>query len=58
MFETLETSSASEPQSMRTLSVVSVQATNIPPKETIFYAKQTQTLESGSTRYIPIDSLY
>ena len=29
------------------LSVVAVQTTNIPPKENVTYAKQTQTLESG-----------
>ena len=33
---------------MRSLSVVAVQSTNIPPKETVSYAKQTQTLESGA----------
>jgi hypothetical protein len=27
--------------------VVAVQSTNIPPKEMVVYAKQTQTLESG-----------
>jgi len=31
-----------------TLSVVAVQTTNIPPKESVTYAKQTQTLESGN----------
>lgn len=29
------------------LSIVSVQATNIPPKETVVYTKQTQTQNSG-----------
>lgn len=29
------------------LSVVNVQSTNIPPKESVTYAKQTQTIESG-----------
>lgn len=29
------------------LSIVSVQATNIPPKETVVYTKQTQTQSSG-----------
>ena len=29
------------------LTVVNVQATNIPPKESVTYAKQTQTIESG-----------
>jgi hypothetical protein len=32
---------------LKSLSVVAVQSTNIPPKETVVYAKQTQTLESG-----------
>lgn len=30
------------------LSVVAVQATNIPPKENVTYGKQTQTIESGT----------
>lgn len=34
-------------QRPKTLSVVSVQSTNIPPKESVTYAKQTQTVESG-----------
>lgn len=29
------------------LTMVSVQATNIPPKETVLYTKQTQTTSSG-----------
>ena len=29
------------------LSVYSVQATNIPPKETLVYTKQTQTTSTG-----------
>ena len=29
------------------LSMVNVQSTNIPPKEAVTYAKQTQTIESG-----------
>ena len=29
------------------LSLVSVQATNIPPKETVVYSKQTQTTSTG-----------
>lgn len=29
------------------LSVTTVQATNIPPKETVLYTKQTQTSSSG-----------
>lgn len=33
-----------------TLSVVAVQATNIPPKETVVYTKQTQTATSGHDR--------
>uniref|UniRef100_A0A2M3YYZ7 Putative cytoplasmic dynein intermediate chain n=1 Tax=Anopheles braziliensis TaxID=58242 RepID=A0A2M3YYZ7_9DIPT len=32
------------------LSLVSVQATNIPPKETVSYSKQTQTNSSGGLR--------
>ncbi len=31
----------------KVLSIVNVQATNIPPKESVTYAKQTQTIESG-----------
>jgi len=29
------------------LSIAAVQSTNIPPKEIVHYAKQTQTIESG-----------
>lgn len=32
------------------LSVVSVQSTNIPPRELVTYAKQTQTVSSGHER--------
>jgi hypothetical protein len=32
------------------LSVVSVQSTNIPPREMVTYAKQTQTVSSGHER--------
>ena len=31
----------------KVLSLVNVQSTNIPPKEAVTYAKQTQTIESG-----------
>lgn len=40
-------SSTPRPKKPVNLCVVSVQATNIPPKETVTYTKQTQT--SGST---------
>jgi dynein intermediate chain len=33
-----------------TLSVVAVQSTNIPPKETVLYTKQTQTTTTGHER--------
>ena len=36
------------------MSVVSVQSTNIPPKEMVVYAKQTQTLESGSMANVDV----
>ena len=36
-----------QPTTLKSLSVVAVQSTNIPPKEMVVYAKQTQTLESG-----------
>lgn len=35
---------------MPTLTVVAVQSTNIPPKETVLYTKQTQTTVSGPER--------
>ena len=43
-----------QPPSLKSLSVVSVQSTNIPPKEMVVYAKQTQTLESGSMANVDV----
>jgi hypothetical protein len=40
------------------LSVVSVQATNIPPKETVVYTKQTQTTSTGTTHEIRDGKLF
>lgn len=34
-------------QTTKSLSVVPVQATDIPPKETVTYSKQTQTANTG-----------
>jgi dynein intermediate chain len=44
--QSLNGQSAGKNKSVK-LSVVSVQATNIPPKETVTYTKQTQTTTSG-----------
>lgn len=41
------TSSRASKRSTTSLSVVSVQATEIPPKETVTYSKQTQTANTG-----------
>lgn len=40
-------SSRGSKRSVTSLSVVSVQATDIPPKETVTYTKQTQTASTG-----------
>lgn len=40
-------SSKASKRSTTSLSVVSVQATDIPPKETVTYTKQTQTASTG-----------
>ena len=40
-------SSRASKRSTTSLSVVSVQATEIPPKETVTYSKQTQTANTG-----------
>lgn len=40
-------SSRASKRTTTNLSVVSVQATEIPPKETVTYSKQTQTASTG-----------
>ena len=42
-----DASSSVKKSKAKMLSMVNVQSTNIPPKEAVTYAKQTQTIESG-----------